>query len=176
MKKYILLLGVLSILITSCSVSKETAMSGDRRSDEATIKQAIESRRFIVKLERLYAPGGQMLFLRPRSNYIIVDGQKAVISTAYVGRQYDIRPIAGINMLGRTSGYELTNKVSKGSYEVKMEVGNGASTFDVFLTISKTGSVSASVNSLRIENTRFFGYIVPIQEPADENRPQNDLI
>lgn len=176
MKKVIFLFSVLSaLLITSCSVAKEAGFTGDRQADETLIRQAVESKRFIVKLEKLYTFGG-MLFLRPRSNYIIVDGRNAVINTAYIGRQYDIRPIAGINMRGNTTDYEVTNKVSKGTYQIKMKVGNGANSFDVFLNIDKRGSVSASVNSLKIENTRYFGYIVPIPETEKAEQPSNDLI
>ena len=47
-----------------------------------------------------------MVDLVPRANYIIIDGETAVISAAYLGRQYDIRPIAGINMQGRAEEYE----------------------------------------------------------------------
>lgn len=169
MKKLVLIVSILPILlVTSCSVTKE---AGERQYDEATIRHAIESRRFIVKLDRLYT-WGSPVFLRPRSNYIIIDGQKAVISTAYIGRQYDIRPIAGINMRGITSDYRITGRESRGTYQVSMKVGNQSSTFDVFLSVGKSGSVSASVNSLRIENTRYSGYIVPLGQ--QERRGSDD--
>src|SRR5512133_1930030 len=166
MKRLLFIFSIISVLFaTSCSVSKEAGLAGDRQVNEAAIKQAVESRRFIVKLDRAYTFGG-MLFLRPRANYIIVDGDKAIISTAYVGRQYDIRPIAGINLRGRTIDYRLTNKESRGTYQVSMKVGNQASSFNVYLTIGKTGSVNASLDNIRIENTRYSGYIVPIGEPV----------
>ncbi|HLP72095.1 MAG TPA: DUF4251 domain-containing protein [Bacteroidales bacterium] len=168
MKNLYYILSVFSILlISSCSVSRE---AGESQLDEAVVRQAIESRRFIVKLDRLYTYGG-MMFLRPRANYIIVDGEKAIISTAYVGRQYDIRPIAGINMHGLTSDYRITGRESRGTYEISMKVGNQASSFDIYLTVGKTGSVSASVNSIRIESARYSGYIVPIGERPENSEP-----
>lgn len=173
MKRYLSIIPILSaLLFTSCSVTKE---AGDRQFDEAAIRQAVESRRFIVKLDRMYSFGGRMFFLRPRSNYIIIDGQKAIISTAYVGTQYDIRPIAGINMRGKTTDYRLIDKNSRGSFQVSMKVGNQSSSFNVYLTIGKSGSVSASVNGLRIENARYTGYIVPMGAQARQGS-EDELI
>jgi hypothetical protein len=175
MKKLLFILGFISILaFSSCSASKEarSANAEARHEQElvnqALVKQAVESRRFIVRLERIYLYGG-MVDLVPRLNYIIVDGEKAVINTAYIGRQWDIRPIAGINVRGVTSEYELTNKVSKGLYQVNMKVGNGAALFNVYLTIGQDGNVSASLNSLRIDNARYRGHVIPISNRNPEN-------
>jgi hypothetical protein len=169
---------VISILLVSCSAGKE--MRSEKAQikmqnsiqNQAEVQNAIESRRYIVKLERLYLNWG-ILDLKPRANYIIVDGEKAVISAAYFGRQYDIRPIAGINIRGITKDYELTRKESKGLYEIKMKVDNGPASFDVYLTVGKNGSVSASMNSLKISNVRYRGYIVPIRNKEQVPPLQN---
>jgi hypothetical protein len=50
----------------------------------------------------------------------------------------------------------------RGMYEIKMKVGNNGSSFDVYLTIGKNGTASASVNSIRIQNARSRGYVVPL--------------
>jgi hypothetical protein len=85
-----------------------------------------------------------------------------------VGRQYDIKPIAAINIHGRATNYAVTDNLSKGSYEIKMKVNNGRSnTFDVYVTISKDGSCSASVSSLKIDNVRYTGYLVPIMDQTN---------
>lgn len=152
-------------LLSSCASSREF-VSGidDRRNlDEEVLRKAVESRRFVIKLERFYSYGG-FIDLRPRANYIIVDGRKAVISAAYYGRQFDIRPIAGINMQGVASKYEITRRISRDLYDIRLKVDNGSTSFDVFLTIGKNGTVNASVNSLRIQNARYRGYVVPLGE------------
>lgn len=155
----------LSIVLASCASSKDfLSDSVNRRNlDEEVLRKAVESRRFIVKLERMYTIGG-FLELRPRANYIIVDGKKAVINAAYLGRQFDIRPIAGINMQGVASNYEITRRLSRDLYDIRLKVGNGATSFNVYLTIRMNGSANASVNSLRIENARYRGYLVPLNE------------
>lgn len=167
MKKFIfLLVSILSLLvITSCATSKEYASDREeyRQIDGEVLRKAIESRRFIIKLERMYAYGG-ILDLRPRSNYIIVDGPKAVINAAYVGRQNDVRPIAGINMRGTATDYRITRRISREMYDIKLRVENGGAAFDVYLTISNDGIANASVNSMRISNARYRGYVVPLSE------------
>jgi hypothetical protein len=150
----------------SCSSSKESNSGKDE-----LVKNAVESRKYIIKLERLYSNHGAFFDLRPRSNYIIIDGDKAIISTAYIGRQLDIRPIAAISMSGRAEDYEVISKQSKGSYEVKVRVNGGSNSFLVYLTISKNGKCNASVSSLRIDNVRYTGYLVPIPEKYPEIVP-----
>lgn len=182
MKKLLLISGIFSILLfSSCSVSKEArsekAELRHQRDlvNQALVKNAIESKRFIVRLERIYLPLG-MIDLVPRRNYIVVDGQKAIINTAYIGRQWDIRPIAGINLRGVTEDYELTNKVSKGLYQISMKVENNSASFNVYMTVSPDGNVFASLNGIRIENARYKGHVIPIsnRNPGDQNNQEEE--
>lgn len=153
------------ILFQSCTATSDLGRqrTRDRMVDEASLNQAIESGRFIIKFDRMYTYGG-LMHLRPRSNYLIVDGRNAIINTAYIGRQYDIRPIAGINMRGKTTEYEITRKVSRSRYEINMEVKNAANSFRVHLSIADNGSVSASMNNIRIDHARYSGYLVPLTD------------
>lgn len=157
------------VVMSSCSTTKEGKSSRaevrneKKLVEQGMVKNAVETRRYIIKLNRLYLNHGGMAELIPRANFIIIDGDKAVISTAYLGRQYDIKPIAGINMRGRAVEYALTNNTSKGSYNIKMTVKNGRSaSFDVYITITKNGFCNASLSSLKIDNVRYSGFLVPI--------------
>ncbi len=167
MKKLVYLFTAVLIL-SACASSKDVKSSrAEARNEKKIVKQeivknAVESRRFIVKLNRMYLTYGGIIQLVPRANYIIVDGTKGVISTAYFGRQYNFRPIAGINMIGRTDDYQLTNNTSKGLYRVDMKVAEGANSFSVNLTISKNGTCNASISSMFINNIRYSGNVVPI--------------
>jgi hypothetical protein len=178
MKRILLILSAAALIILSgCTSLAKTASTSresneiQRKLSEAVVRQAIESQRFIVRLDRLYMRYGGFLDLRPRSNYIIVDGNTAVINAAYMGRQWDVRPIAGINTRGETVDYEVVRKDSRGVYDIKMRVGNGPATFDVYLTVGRNGKANASVNSVRIQNARYSGTVVPIGDrvivPAD---------
>lgn len=176
MKNLIIIISLL--VISSCSATKK-AQSGkveDRREKklalQVRIKEAVESRRYIIKLDRLYFSYGRITDLKPRVNFIIIDGEKAVIRAGYLGRAYDMKPIAGINMRGRAIEYELTDNSSKGSYYIKLKVDNGANSFDVHLSISKNGHCSASVSSLKIDNVRYSGYLVPILDKSNEPIPE----
>lgn len=178
MKKLYLLSGVIVLLAISCVSSKERFSENydKKKPDESVLRKAVESGRFIVKFERIHSFGG-FRELRPRANYLIVDGRRAVINTAYMGRQYDIRPIAAINMRGRTSVYEVTNRFSRGMYDIKMRVENGGNAFDVYLTINKNGNANASVNSLKINNVQYYGYVVPLDEQVKVPlKPENGVI
>jgi hypothetical protein len=168
MKKLIFFLAILPFL-SSCSTSKEVQSSNaetrqDRKiAEQAIVKKAVESKRYIIKLDRMYFRRGGSAYLYPRANYIIIDGNKAVISTAYIGRQFDIKPIAGINTFGRSENYELTSNPEKGIYKVTTEVSNGSNSFDLYLTIGKNGYCYVSLNNGRLDFVSYKGYLVPIK-------------
>lgn len=172
----LLLFSLIAALLISCSTSREARSSkAELRKEKAQtgqllVKNAIESRKFIIKFNRLYGSFGAIFDLVPRANYLIVDGSRAVINTAYMGRQYDIKPIAGLDMKGWAKEYTVTNRISKGSYEIHMKVDNGGpNAFDVSIRISKGGYCNASISSLRIDNIRYSGYLVPIVENEGSN-------
>ena len=169
------------MVMSSCTSTKEARSEKAelRKEKKATeqylVKNAVETKRYIIKLDRIYFSHGGIIDLVPRANFIIIDGEKAVISTAYVGRQYDIKPIVGINMRGRTIEYTVTNNSGKGSYDIAMKINNGKSTsFSVNLTITSKGYCNASIRSLKIDNVRYSGYLVPLSEKA--STPPEDKI
>ena len=170
------------MIISSCATTKEAkssrieARKEKNLAEQTVIKQAVESKRFIIKLDRLYFSYGGMVNLIPRANYIIIDGEKAIISAGYLGRQYDIRPIAGINMRGKLMNYKLTNDSSKNVYTIKLEVSNNINSFEVYLRIGKNGYCNASVSSLKIDYIRYSGRIVPINEKQSVSDQSNEMI
>jgi hypothetical protein len=170
------------LIISSCVTTKEAKLSRielrneKKIANQAIVKKAVESKRFIVKFDRLYFSHGRIADLIPRSNYIIIDGDNAIISTAYLGRQYDIRGIAGLDMLGKALNYEMTSNVSKGMYEIKMKINNGNTSFNVYLSVSKNGTCSASVSNLKIDYVRYSGYIVPIKDKINISPTEIDMV
>ena len=178
MKNFATILGVF-VILSSCSTSKEARLARANQKEEkkaleqAVVKNAVESRKFIIKFDKLFLTYGGVMQLIPRANYLIVDGERATLSTAYLGRQYDVKPIAAINMRGRANDFSVTDNQGKGRYEIKLRVENkGSVAFTVFLTISKSGSCQASVSSLKIDNVRYSGYLVPIPLPLNTSPKQ----
>lgn len=169
MKKLLFIITTLMV-ISSCTTTREAKSSRielrkeKNLAEQAVIRKAVESRRFIIKFNRLYLSRGGMVDLIPRTNYIVIDGEKAIISAAYLGRQYDIRPIAGISLTGKSMNYELTSDSSKDMYKIKMKVNKGGDTFDIYLAIGKNGTCNVSLSSMKIDFVRYSGQIVPIKD------------
>ncbi len=184
MKKVLFIISAI-IILSSCAANKEArttrleVKNEKKLAEQAIVKKAVESKRFIIKFDKLYLSYGGIIDLLPRANYIIIDGNKAIISAAYLGRQFDIRPIAGINMRGENKNYELVNNSEGGSYKINMKVRNSTNTINVFLSINKDGRCHASFSTLMIDNIHYRGFIVPIKEnkviPV-ENAPESILI
>ena len=171
------------MVLSSCTTTKEARSTrAEQRkekklTDQAQIKIAVESQRYIIKFDRVYSSFGGRFELIPRANYLIVDRDRAVLNTAYMGRQLDIRPIAAINIHGRASNYAVTDNTSKGSYEISLKLDNGGpNTFSVNISISKNGYCSASVSSIKIDNVRYSGYLVPIIEKTNSSLQPGDPI
>jgi hypothetical protein len=181
MKKLLIIITTLMVM-SSCSTTKEAKSSRietrkeKKLAEMVVVKDAVESRRFIVNLDHLYLSHGGMIDLIPRRNYIIVDGEKAIIRAGYIGRQYDVRPIAGIRMNGEATKYELSTNISKGNYKINMKVNNGNVSFDVSLTIDKSGSCSASVSNLRLDYVRYTGHVVPIKDKNTDEPKESNII
>ncbi|HEX7494061.1 MAG TPA: DUF4251 domain-containing protein [Bacteroidales bacterium] len=182
MKKLFIIITTIMV-ISSCVTTKEAKLSRaelrneKKLANQEEVRNAVESKKFIIKLDRLYFSYGGIADLLPRYNYIIIDGEKAIINTAYFGRQYDIRRIAAIDIFGRNVNYEVTKDFSKGVYRVKMKVRNaGSNTFDVYLDISKNGYCNASVSSIKIDYIRYSGFVEPIKVETNTTPPAGDVI
>jgi hypothetical protein len=152
---------------------KDQARQEARLEQQAMIGQAVESGHFIIKLDRIYITYGGFVDLVPSSNYIIIDGNIARISTAYIGRQFGYRPISGINMKGETLHYKLTGDKSKGRYDADIRVAQGGDSFDLYVSVSDDGSCSVSLSNARISSVRYTGHIYPIIKKV-ENPVQSD--
>jgi hypothetical protein len=178
--KKLLTIMITLVVISSCSTTKEAKstraeLRKDKHlADQVLVKNAVESRRFLIKFERIYFNYGGMIELIPKANYLIVDRDKAILNTAYIGRQYDIKAIAAIDIRGKALEYAVTDNLSKGSYEIKMKVkNNGSSSFDVFIRIGKDGKCTTSVSSLKIDYVTYDGYLIPLKEQS--NTPPQEV-
>jgi hypothetical protein len=173
--KNILFLLAIAVLVSSCTASKDTTASKPdtkkekKLAEQAVIKQAVESRRYIVKVNRIYTPGGNIAELMPTKNYIIVDGEVASVSLAYLGGSSGGRVITGINFHGHTVKYEMVNDQSKGKYDVTMKVAKGNDTFDFYITIQSSGYCTVSLNNLFLQSVNYRGEIVPVT--VAQNKP-----
>lgn len=180
MKKLIFILTGL-IILTSCATTKvEESSKNDTQKfqklvRQEDIRQAVETRRFLLKFNRLYVPYGGSIDLKPASNYIILDGDNVIICAAYVGRQYSSRPIAGIDLKGKAVAFEYKDNREKGLFEIRIKARNEQTTFDVFLTIDSDGYCNASLTSYKIDRVRYTGDFIPLK-PKDTNSEQENIV
>ena len=167
------------LILTSCATTKVEETSKKEQGEiknifqQEQIRQAVEMRRFIIKFDRLYISQGGTIDLIPKANYIILDGDKVIISAAYVGRQYSYRPVKGIDMEGRAVSFEMKNNSTKGSYEIRIKVTNNINTFDVYLTVNNDGRCNTSLTSYKIDRVRYTGNFIPLI-PKEDNHEKEE--
>jgi hypothetical protein len=161
---------IICLLISSCSTTKDAGITRSeirqtkKIAEQAAIKKAVESRRYVIRMEKIFLMGGGFIDLVPRNNYIIVDGGAASISLGYVGRSYGIRPISGINLNGQTIKYELKSNEEKGTFNINMEVKSRNDKFDLYLNIGSDGYCNVSVINSNIQTVSYFGQLIPISQ------------
>jgi len=169
MKKIVFLL-LAVFLFSACSSTKELSSNRaenrkfKKLAEQAEIKKAVESRRFIIKVNRLYSTGGGRWELVPTSNFVIINGEIASISLGYMGRSFGIRPITGINLNGRTLSYKMESNETKGIYKIEMAVKAGSEKFDVFLSIGTNGDCSISLDNAYLQSVSYSGILVPMAD------------
>jgi hypothetical protein len=152
------------LILASCSASKETASQRQENKIAAQelIKQAVESRHYVIKLEKLYPPSGRYVDLVPKSNFIIINGEMASVCLGYIGDSMGFRPISAINFNGHTVKYHYRNNTDKGLYNIDMTISKGNNSFDFYVTINNSGSCSLSIVNAYIQSVTYRGYVVPI--------------
>jgi len=156
------------ILLSGCAVSNDARTArlekrmNDKVAESAIVKKAVESRQYIIKMDKIYGERGTWADLTPRNNYLIIDGEIASVSLGYIGRSYKSGLISGINFNGHTVAYKLNSDETKGLYKIETSVRKGNDTFDFFLTISADGSCMVNVNNIYIQSVSYKGSLVPI--------------
>jgi hypothetical protein len=170
--KKIAFLFIIGFIFSGCSSTQElTGTRAESRkleklANQADIKNAIESRKYIITANRIYTPDGRIMDLVPRSNFVIVNGEIASVSLGYIGRSYFSRPISGINLNSYTSVYKMENNEVKGLYKIEMELEYASDKFDVYLTIGKEGSCDISISNPNIQPVHYSGNLVPLPAPS----------
>ncbi len=162
------------MLIAACSTTKnvsssDTATSSRAESrklkklaEQAEVKKAVESRKYVIKVNRLYTTGGGFVEMIPRSNFLIINGEITSISLGYMGRSFGTRPITGINLNAHTSSYHMENNETKGGYNIEMSVKYGSDKFDVYVTVANDGSSNITINNAYIQSVRYSGELEPL--------------
>ncbi|HUX96453.1 MAG TPA: DUF4251 domain-containing protein [Bacteroidales bacterium] len=135
------------------------------------VKSAIESKSFAVEFERLYMYRYGMVNLIPRSNFIVIDGDKAYVSAAYMGRQRGFMPIAGIKLSGQPSYYKMEKNTSKGTYTIEMEVKGDNDIFHIRIIISENGNCNTTISANMIDSVKYTGSLIPRKKKTKVPEP-----
>lgn len=170
MKKIVILLSIV-LFISACTTTKELGSTRaetrktQKLAEQAEVKRAVESRKYIIKVNRLFVNGG-MFEMVPSSNFVIINGEIASISLGYMGRSFGSHRITGINLNGRTTNYKMESSNSKGLYKIQMSVTYGSDKFDMYLTVGTSGNCDILLNNAYLESVRYTGNLVPLAAPG----------
>ncbi|MGM0464629.1 MAG: DUF4251 domain-containing protein [Bacteroidota bacterium] len=158
MKKIIYISLAYLMIAVSCSSSGEMTASREERkaAKKEEVREAVETQRMLIKVNRMYPRRGGVIDMRPESNFIIIDSDRVRISLGYLGRSHSIMPVSAINMQGEINSREL-GAWKKGGYDMELEVEQNGERFTVNMTISADGYVNLRLTNPRLDLARYSG-------------------
>lgn len=185
MKKVLFFATLLAIFFASCgtqsprggsqSASKEErdAKKQARKEAEAAENQAwyqnavmaVKERSFVLEADRIEFKRGRFVYVTPSTNFVSLDGDRAVVQLAFNTGYSGPNGIGGITVDGNASGVEVTTD-KKGNVTIKMMVQGSAISASVFIrmqagTNRATATVTPNFNSNRIS---FTGLLYPTSQ------------
>jgi hypothetical protein len=152
--------------LVSCTATKSTtsarAMQKAIKAEETrmAVESLVQSGSYLVKVDRLYSGRISNAYLSPDQNFILIDKGHLRMKLAYMGRSYNLRGIAAINMSANAEKYEVVRDIAKKKYDVRIKASQAGEPFDIFLTINDNGYANVSVTNPRIETVRYNGKLV----------------
>jgi hypothetical protein len=160
---------LLIFILGACNSTKE--MQESRAEDEALdtekIARTLESDRYIIKVNRHYSRGGYIIDVNPTTNFIAINQNRVRVNLSYVGRSYEIKPIAGINFSGQLIDKSVST-TKKGNVKIDMKVKKENDIFSIKLTILKSGQCDLSIGHPKIDYSRYSGKVYQLEASASE--------
>jgi hypothetical protein len=165
MKRVIILCaGILALVSCTATKSNDSARASRRaiKAEETrlAVERLVNSGSYLIKMNRLYSGRISNVYLIPENNFILLDKGNLRMKLGYMGRQYDFRGIAAINMSATAESYEVVRNTGKGRYDVRIKASQAGEPFDIYISIHDSGSASASVNNPRIQMVNYSGKLV----------------
>lgn len=164
------------IILTAISIVASAGPSEKKAARQKAVKEAVESNRFAIELNKLYLSRYGVVNLHSGRNYIIIDGNKASVSAAYLGRQRGLYPVAGIRLTGEPSVYKLKKNESRKNYRIEMEVTAGSDLFHITMVISDNGHCTTTISGAKMDSTRYSGNLKPIETGKKKKIREPDAI
>lgn len=128
------------------------------------INTLIEEQKFVLEADRLQNNRGQLVYVNSTINFIAIDSLQATIQIAN-GVGNGANGLGGVTAEGRIKSFKVNQNENKGTTNVHLSIISSIAFFDVFISVSKNGYVSARLYSgTGRGNLTFIGDIVPLKE------------
>jgi len=164
MRNKLYTLTAILLVLASCSSSNKSASRELKKTlKQGEVKYAVESNRYLIKVNRIHPRRGKTMDMKPSNNYIIVDQGYARINLGYIGRSYSSRSISAINMSGQIIKQEITLK-AKGGFVIDMKVKQNNDTFNVNMRISDDGYCTVDLNHPHLDYITYSGNITILNQ------------
>jgi hypothetical protein len=163
MKSQLYILSAVLLILVSCSSTRNSASREMRKVlKQGEVKYAVESNRYIIKVNRMRARRGMTVHMKPSFNFIIIDGGHARMSLGYVGRSFDTRGISAINMSGQIIKQEVILR-NKGGFNVDMKIKQDNDVFRVRIRIGQDGYCNLDINHPRLDLASYNGTLMALK-------------
>ena len=162
----------MAVVLSGCSTSKGLQKE-DVGVKEATLREAIENRAFIIEVDRVFPMGGNARMLT--SIYSLeVRGDSVKSYLPYFGRAYSVPYGGGDGLVFNAVIADYQSKIDKkGKVEITFKTKSKEDQLTYRITISSSGSSSIQVTStnrqpISYSGKTYAGKMTPVQSAAED--------
>lgn len=160
-----LCLAAIVLLASSCKARDPETVAAEQAEIAAlahNAQVAIEKRSFVLEANRLILSHGQSVYVQSNTNFISLDGDKAVVQIAFVQNPGPgLNGIGGITVEGRATNVKVSTD-KKGNTLFSMNVAGAVSTSVSITVFEGSNQCSATVvTDMRGRRVTFTGDLFP---------------
>ena len=167
MKKIVLFFGLIissSLLFAQGSDEASPLTRKEKRNAEIgkqyqLTQDMLENKNFVLESDFLQDRYGNRIHVSSNINFVAVDSTEAIIQ---IGSNWGIGPngLGGVTARGEITKWELVKNEKSKSFSLRMNVMTPIGIYDLYVSVSASGSATATLTSLRAGQLMFDGNIV----------------
>lgn len=165
MKRFVLLFLAVGLTIAAVAQdnkeTKKERKERERKAAAVAMKEFLSEKEFVLEANNLYDRYGQIYQVQSNLNFIMVDGDQAVLqlgSNSTIGSN----GVGGVTIDGKVTKYDLKANEKRGTFSLTMHIASSAGNYDVRLSTGTSGNAQATVSSNFSGRIRYSGDLIPL--------------
>jgi len=173
MKKiiFILFIAIIGLQVQAQETKTKKEIRAEKKAQNLKEREATrvvqekwaDDKSYVLEAVQVFGKQGDSYHLNPSTNFVYVNGDKAVIQLGFDGI-VGWNGVGGITVKGRITKYEVDKENPNKPIYIKMSIQGSTGFQDVTLWISSSGSGEAQITDIKGNRIRFTGDILSLED------------